>query len=100
MWALQEAGLDPRPVMDFFDLETPIHSVAIDPSGKLVAAGAEDGKTAVWEVHSGTIIQMNSFDARSQRSWCSATSSAQRGGMLVCCTSSCKHMVIIIMMLE
>ncbi|KAG5190430.1 hypothetical protein JKP88DRAFT_266910 [Tribonema minus] len=56
VWGLQETGLEPAPAMDFFDLETPIHSVAIDPSGRLVAAGAEDGKVAVWEVHSGAMV--------------------------------------------
>ena len=41
------------PEAEFFDHDTPIQCVAIDDSGKYVAAGAEDGRLCVWSTGNG-----------------------------------------------
>lgn len=41
------------PEAEFFDHDTPIQCVAVDATGRLVAAGAEDGRVCVWSVAKG-----------------------------------------------
>jgi hypothetical protein len=45
-------GLVTEPIIDLFDLETPVHSVSINGTCELAAAGSEDG-IAIWHIHTG-----------------------------------------------
>lgn len=42
--------INPRPVAEFFDHESPVHCVCIDEFATLAAAGADDGTVIVWDL--------------------------------------------------
>lgn len=47
--------MDPLPLLELFDLETPAQAVAIDAAGVALAAGGEDGVVAIWEIATGAL---------------------------------------------
>lgn len=58
MWEVEagnEFNLNPLPLLELFDLETPAVAVAIDAAGVALAAGGEDGMVAVWDVATGAL---------------------------------------------
>lgn len=58
MWeveAANEMNLNPLPLLELFDLETPAVAVAIDAAGVALAAGGEDGMVAVWDIATGAL---------------------------------------------
>ena len=56
VWNVNPSELDPLPVLELFDLETPVQALAIDGSGKALAAAGEDGMVAVWDTASGSLL--------------------------------------------
>lgn len=56
MWAVRSSELDPLPVLELFDLETPVQALAIDGAGKALAAAGEDGMVAVWDMATGSLL--------------------------------------------
>ena len=55
MEAANELNLNPLPLLELFDLETPAVAVAIDAAGVALAAGGEDGMVAVWDIATGAL---------------------------------------------
>lgn len=53
--AANELNLNPLPLLELFDLETPAVAVAIDAAGVALAAGGEDGMVAVWDIATGAL---------------------------------------------
>lgn len=47
--------MNPLPVLELFDLETPAQTLSIDKAGKALVAGGEDGMVAVWDIATGTL---------------------------------------------
>lgn len=48
--------MDPNAVLELFDLEAAVQALAFDETGKLLAAGSEDGMVAVWDVTTGALL--------------------------------------------
>ncbi|CAN0511586.1 unnamed protein product [Scytosiphon promiscuus] len=53
VWEIWPSDMNPIPVLELFDLETPVQALAIDGAGKALAAGGEDGMVAVWDLATG-----------------------------------------------
>jgi hypothetical protein len=60
IWDVNSTGLIEEPIIDLFDLETPIHSVSINDTCELAAAGSEDG-IAIWYIHTGIYVQHTNY---------------------------------------
>lgn len=56
VWTVQSPEMDPLPVLELFDMETPVQALAIDGTGKALAAAGEDGMVAVWDTASGSLL--------------------------------------------
>lgn len=61
VWTLRGSGdVDPAPVAEFFDLAAQVQTVAIAPLSSsaltLLAAGAEDGRVAIWDVKARILV--------------------------------------------
>lgn len=48
--------MDPNPRLELFDLEAAVQALAFDGTGKVLAAGSEDGMVAVWDVSTGFLL--------------------------------------------
>lgn len=55
VWEIWPSEMTPIPVLELFDLETPVQALAIDGAGKALAAGGEDGMVAVWDLATGAL---------------------------------------------
>ncbi|CAM9257657.1 unnamed protein product, partial [Hapterophycus canaliculatus] len=55
VWEIWPSEMSPIPVLELFDLETPVQALAIDGAGKALAAGGEDGMVAVWDLATGAL---------------------------------------------
>ncbi|CAM9674725.1 unnamed protein product [Ectocarpus sp. 12 AP-2014] len=55
VWEIGSVEMDPVPVLELFDLETPAQALCIDGAGKALAAGGEDGMVAVWDIATGAL---------------------------------------------
>lgn len=56
MWDIRSSEMDPLPTLELFDLETPVQALAIDGTGKALAAAGEDGMVAVWDMATGALL--------------------------------------------
>lgn len=58
VWEIRASDMhiDPNAVLELFDLEAAVQTVAFDGTGKLLAAGSEDGMVAVWDVSTGSLV--------------------------------------------
>lgn len=56
VWIVQSPEMDPLPVLELFDMETPVQALAIDGTGKALVAAGEDGMVAVWDTTSGALL--------------------------------------------
>lgn len=55
VWEIGPSEMNPLPVLELFDLETPAQALSIDRAGKVLAAGGEDGVVALWDIATGTL---------------------------------------------
>ena len=55
IWSLLPTGIDPHPLVEFFDQSKQVQTVSLGP-GDLVAAGAEDGNVVVWDMRSRAVV--------------------------------------------
>jgi len=56
VWRLRPdgGGIDPVPVAEFYDHQNSIQVVRFHPTGRYVAAGADDGRVVIWNVEAGS----------------------------------------------
>lgn len=58
VWEIRgsDMHMNPNAVLELFDLEAAVQALAFDGTGKLLAAGSEDGVVAVWDVSTGALL--------------------------------------------
>lgn len=55
-WQMTPTGVMEDPLLELFDHDKPIQSLAMDQTGNLVAASAEDGSILIWDLRSGNCV--------------------------------------------
>lgn len=58
VWEIRASDMhmDPNAVLELFDLEAAVQAVAFDGTGKVLAAGSEDGMVAVWDISTASLL--------------------------------------------
>eukprot|EP01104_Vermistella_antarctica_P008506 TRINITY_DN212_c0_g5_i5.p1 TRINITY_DN212_c0_g5~~TRINITY_DN212_c0_g5_i5.p1 ORF type:complete len:1247 (-),score=410.29 TRINITY_DN212_c0_g5_i5:2155-5895(-) len=54
VWQRRRSGLSKTPVLDLFDCETEVRTVALNYAGTLLAAGTDDGGVYLYDLRQGT----------------------------------------------